>query len=541
MNSYPMSGAIGGVRLAGNGFQGNGNPEVPPPLVTTSRLIDALKCRRGVWITTTLIGLLAAVALSAGYPPDYTATSIVLVRHDSSRSNPASAMQTDVELVTSRAVAQRAVTRAALDISANALRSAYGARPLSNDLLGIAVRGPTAGQARRRAEAISDAFLGLRREVVERNADVAVAALQQRRAEVTADITGVNAQIAEALARTAGNPSAPPTPGLTELLARRAGLDAQEVELRRRMDDAIFSARLLVNDTGVIDTAAVERKSLLRALTANVAAGIVGGLVAGIGWVLAQEVLSPQVRRRGDVMSTLNAPVITLGRLRRVPLARRRILGRNIVGERDSELRFASGRRLRRFVSHLRTLLEAGGRDDGRLIVIAIGSEPEAGLGVAATAAQLVAGGEEVLLADISQGLAAAAVFGVHDGKVDVVHAPSTGGRLVVSAITPATSTMLAGSKAELREARERADVVLTLATMDPALEPPGLADWGMGAVVVVTAGRTTAATLRWTAQRLRDSGIRLYGAILLGASTRDDTLPVVPSASITGAPSIRL
>jgi hypothetical protein len=68
-------------------------------------------------------------------------------------------------------------------------------------------------------------------------------------------------------------------------------------------------------------------------------------------------------------------------------------------------------------------------------------------------------------------------------------------------------------------------EVVLVLATLDPALGAAQLASWAEDVVVVVTVGRSTAHRLWTNAEMIRSAGCRLDSALLVGADNNDDSL----------------
>jgi hypothetical protein len=68
-------------------------------------------------------------------------------------------------------------------------------------------------------------------------------------------------------------------------------------------------------------------------------------------------------------------------------------------------------------------------------------------------------------------------------------------------------------------------EVVLVLATLDPALGAAQLATWADEVVVVVTTGRSSALKLHTNAEMIRAAGCRLDSALLVGTDSDDDSL----------------
>ncbi len=74
-------------------------------------------------------------------------------------------------------------------------------------------------------------------------------------------------------------------------------------------------------------------------------------------------------------------------------------------------------------------------------------------------------------------------------------------------------------------ELRGKADLILALATVDPALADQHVSQWGPSAVAVVTSGRSTATGLRSAAHVIQASGLELQSVLLVGTDPGDDTI----------------
>ena len=71
------------------------------------------------------------------------------------------------------------------------------------------------------------------------------------------------------------------------------------------------------------------------------------------------------------------------------------------------------------------------------------------------------------------------------------------------------------------------ANLLLTLATLDPSLGGEHLATWATDAVAVVTAGRSSWTKIHAVGEMIRLSGTRLVSAVLVGADKTDESLGV--------------
>ena len=493
-------------------------------LVTVPRLLSALRRSSRALVAAAVAGAAAAALLSVAFPPGHSATTLLLLRHpDPGRADPARAMETDVELAESKSVARRAVVEAGLDVSARDLVADYQATALTDTLLQVTVKGPSPREAVRRATAVAEAFLGFRRQLLERQAGVTVASLEERRATLDAELTALNAKISSTLAAT-GAP--PPLNDASDLLSRRAGLHAEQAELRRRIDEVVVGSKLVVDDSRVVDAASNDERSPLTALGANVAAGVVAGLALAGALVVLAEVGSDRVTRGEEAMASLGVPVA-------VSVAD---LGHRFPPERwwlPRPLR--DGPRLRRrppmtrrdvvsLVGHLRASLSRG-NDGSALAVVSVDSDGPAALAVACTATELADEGRKVLVVDLSRRSALAHLFRVDPNGSRVVGVAAAPSKVAVAFLRPELheGPEEGWSDRDLGDLRRQADVVLALTTDDAAVSGAAVAEWASTGVVVVTAGRSTPARLRSVSLMARAAGLRLRSAVLIGAGPTDE------------------
>ena len=73
------------------------------------------------------------------------------------------------------------------------------------------------------------------------------------------------------------------------------------------------------------------------------------------------------------------------------------------------------------------------------------------------------------------------------------------------------------------------ADLLLTLVTLDPALGGDYLATWATSAVVVVSAGQSSAERIHGVGEMIRLAGTRLDSVALIGADKSDESLGLTP------------
>jgi Mrp family chromosome partitioning ATPase len=141
--------------------------------------------------------------------------------------------------------------------------------------------------------------------------------------------------------------------------------------------------------------------------------------------------------------------------------------------------------------------------------------------------------GKQVVVADLSRGARAAHLLGVGAGiqtvTVDdhslVAAVPDPWAVVPVGPLerTPAATLPAAGP--ELTAAYRAADLMFTLVTLDPSTGTEHLATWASDAVVVVTAGQSSATRIHAIGELVRRSGTQLVSAVLVGTDKSDETL----------------
>jgi hypothetical protein len=84
------------------------------------------------------------------------------------------------------------------------------------------------------------------------------------------------------------------------------------------------------------------------------------------------------------------------------------------------------------------------------------------------------------------------------------------------------------GSDPELAAACATADLLLTLATVDPSSGGDFLSTWTADAAAVVTAGESSSTRIRAVGDMIRLAGLRLASVVLTGADKDDESLGLV-------------
>ncbi len=485
-----------------------------PPLAMVSSLLGALRRRRRLWASAAVFGVAAAIVLSVAFPPDRTATTTLFLQH-ASQGDATRAMATDAQLLKTRTVAQVAIDTMGLRLPSQDLVDDLRITVLTSDILQLTVAGSTEAAAVRRAAAVAEAFLTFRSQEYERQSRVEVDALGDRADEVNAELTKVN----DAINTFSSRPDAKSEPGLREygdLLSKKAMLSGQLGQLQQRIHLATVAPASSVAKSRILDPPRADERSPLRAMVVNVASGLVAGLAVGAGWVVLQELVSDKVRRPEEVAAALQAPVA---------IVTRRYPGfRGIRRMRFKRHLSRPQRPILRVVRKWRDVVLSGTPSKPALAVCSIGGDSEAALFVASTAREFARDGRKVVVAGLSNQSLLASIFAVAPEGTSAVQARGSLSSLRVTFPSIERQGALADGVAfRLDPAVYDADVVLILltpATMMEAVEFP--LPRGTAAAAVVRAGATNAASLRATGQMLRDRGLDLDHAVLVGADPGD-------------------
>jgi hypothetical protein len=287
----------------------------------------------------------------------------------------------------------------------------------------------------------------------------------------------------------------------------------------------------MVQDSKVLGPATLAKHSRVKGVALDVAGGLIGGLALGMGIVVVGALVSDRLRRRDEVAEAFGVPVgLSVGVLRK-----RRWLGR---AARDLDMR--------RVVAHLRNAVPGSSRGPASLAVVAVDDAHVAARAVASLAMSYASEGRQVVAADLSGGSHLARLLGVkgtgmhavsREGANFLVTVPEPDDVALVGPLRGSTlSAVPARADKALVEASSSADVLLTLASLDPALGSEYLATWATDAVGMVTAGQSSEERIRGIREMIRLAGTRLDSVVLVGADKSDQSLGVsnTPDESIS-------
>lgn len=485
----------------------------------------ALRRRIRTWCAAAFIGLLLGVGLYVKFPPAYEATSTLLLT-TSPNDNSETAMETEATLAKSLPVAEGVVRQLKLQQSVASFMAASTVSVITDQVLTVTVGAPSADAAVTRANALATEFLQFRATYLEIQQQDLVAELNQQQTQAQENLDSIKAQIKLVSAEPSSQPQ---QVNLKKLQSEE--LDATNAlgQVKAYVVGTVASSKTImdsmVQDSKVLDSAMLAKHSRVKSITLDAVGGFVAGLALGMGIVVVGALVSDRLRRRDDVAEAFGAPVrLSVGALRK---SRRLKAMRRRPGRRDLDMR--------RVVAHLRNALPGNSRGPASLAVIAVDDPRVAAQAVAALAVSYASEGKKVIAADLSGKANLARLLGV---KKTGIHPVSRGGGNFVvvvpepdnvAPVGPVAGGTLSAVSAQadkaLVVAGNAADILLTFATLDPALGSEYLATWATDAVGIVTAGQSSEERIRGVRAMIRLAGMRLDSVVLANADKGDQSI----------------
>jgi len=455
-----------------------------------------------------LVGLLLASAFLAASPALPTATTTLLLTHDAN-VEPQGAMATDVSLLSTRGVAERAIEDLGLSMTPKQLLdSVTPVETGSTEILQLTMTGPTTSEAIRRLDTFSREYLRFRADQVTARSKILIAGYQQQIEQLTAQLQDANKKIA----------TLPPTGDTTtDVVAEASKLSDQITTIQGEQQEAQLQQSAIVNASRVIDPAGPTSSGGLRRVATALVTGLIGGAALALCVVILQAILSDRLWLRVEVSSALSTSVLISVR-RIAPLSSLLGMGRFLPAVRAMETRRRADRqRMALAVEHC---LPAPGKRQS-LAVVCLRNSDEMRYGVAAAAMSLREHGRTATIIDLTEsGEVTAAAARLAGGSTD--RHPEVFRPDVVPSLTRGPADLDASDWDEVALAKARNGVTLVLADLDPAVGVDYLATWTDNVLVAVTAGRSSVELVRTTGDLIRTAGLHLQGAVLLGVA-RDD------------------
>ena len=170
------------------------------------------------------------------------------------------------------------------------------------------------------------------------------------------------------------------------------------------------------------------------------------------------------------------------------------------------------------------------------LAVVAVDDAPTVAQAVIKLAIASSQQRRRVVLADLSAGAPAARQLGVTGPGISTVSPEGVPIVVVVpeaedvAPVGPLGNPPLGSAQVMqgLAETCAHADLILSVVTLNPAFGSDYLRTWATDAVVVVTAGQSTATRLNAAGEMIRLAGTRLASVVVLDAERNDESLGTV-------------
>jgi capsular polysaccharide biosynthesis protein len=495
-------------------------------LVSLRFLTASLRRRAKFWCTTAVIGLVVGCGLYVASPRSYQASTSLWLT-PGPYENASTAANNDLAMAETRAVAGLAVQQLGLRQDPGSFLSTYKVIPITERLLVITASARSSSQAIANAKAVAAAFLKFRNNEMQVQQGLIQASLDQQAQQAQQRLNSIKSQISQL-------PAQPTTPAQQAQLKALQAKEDQATSTLGNVQQAAISnqtangaaTEAAVKGSFVVDPAVPLAHSRLKPLVLNAAVGLVLGLLVGMAVVLIQALVSDRLRRRDDVAQALGVPVrLSVGTVR----AKRWLLVR---GTREAEIQ--------RIAAHLRRAVPGSSRGLASLAVVPVDDIQIPASSVVSLAVSCAREGKQVVVADLCGGAPAAKLLGAADPGVGTVSAQDA--RLIVAVperddLAPLgplhrgpVPTYRSDFTKAVADACASANLLLTLATVDPTLGSEHLATWATDAVAVVTAGRSSWEKIHGVAELIRLSGTHLVSAVLVGTDKSDESVGIVPT-----------
>ena len=507
----------------------NQSPDFNGGLVSLGFIRAAIRRSARFCVIMAAAGMVIGAVLRLSSPPSYQA-STTLYLTVGPEATPGTAIANDQAVVQSRAVAGLAVRKLGLQENAETFLASYAATPVTDRVMVITVNAPSSAGAVTRANAVAAAFLQYNASQLEIQQTLLFRSLDQQVAQAKQQITPLDQQISQLSAQ----PASPARQArLNSLRTQRSqaiaalGVLAQSNNSQKASTQETTAAE--IKQSQVLDAAVpIPPHSRLKYLLLYAATGLFAGLMLALVIVVIRALISERLYRRDDVARALGAPVkLSIGK---VGLSRWRSGRKGLAAAEDPGIR--------RIVARLGNTVAAKSRSTPALAVIPVDDPQVPAISLVSLAISCAEQmGLRVMVADLCSTTPAARLLGVTDAGVHTVR--THGGNVIVAIpesqdvapigpLTPMTAqAQLPPCSKELSAAFAAADLLLTLATLDPSVGGEHLPTWAPAAVAMVTAGQSSWTRINAVGEMTRLSGTRLICGVLIGADKTDESLGI--------------
>jgi capsular polysaccharide biosynthesis protein len=499
-----------------------------PGLVSLGFIKAAVRRSARFLLVMTAVGLLGGFGYYVKAPHSYQASASMLITLSPYESNLTASIDNQALAETST-VAELAVQKLGLQESASSFLNTYTAASVIDRLLTITASAPSPNQAVLYARAVANAFLKFRADQQHEQNNLTLQSLEVQLNQAKQRSDSVNAQLGQLQ-------SQPTSPTQESQVSKLLGEQTSAAAALSNIQTATTDNQ---TTTGAEVTAALDNSQVLsvtplpysakKKLITYGALGLIGGLALGLIIVIVRALMSDRLRRRDDIAYALDAPVklsvSTLGARRTLTLRPGRAANREFD--------------MQRVIAHLHSAVPRSTQVPASLAVVAVDNGPVVAQAVAGLATSYASQGTQVIAADLSSGAYLAHLFGVEGPRVQTVSrngvnfemaVPDRDDPVPVGPLPSITSPTRPAQAGDLLVASDvSADLLLTLVTLDPALGGEHLATWAANAVVVVSAGKSSAERIHGVGEMIRVAGTRLVSVVVIGADKSDESLGLTP------------
>jgi capsular polysaccharide biosynthesis protein len=470
------------------------------------------------------VGLLLGVGVYVVSPRHYQASASLLLTHGPYEDSQLASVNNQA-IAKTLAVAGLAVHELGLQQSPSNFLSTYIVTPVTDRVLTITASAPSANQAVLQANAVASAFLKFRADGMQTEQSLVVQSLNQQINAATQQLNSIGARISQLSSEVTSSTQQSKISSLrTEQTGAQNALANLQEALSSNLTSTLPAETAAVKSSEILSVTPLPH-SRLKALLLYAALGLLAGLILGLGIVILRALMSDRLRQRDDIAYALNAPVkLSVGMLR----ARRWLPawpGR--TAKRDVDLR--------RVIAYLQSVVSRSTQSPASLVIVAVDNARVMAQAVAALATSYASQGQKVVAADLSRDAQMARLLGVKSAGVHQVSRDHANFTMAVpdrDDAMPIGPRRAVNSQAGPLKAADAlvgsdtsADVLLILATLDPALGGDHLATWATNSVVVVSAGQSSAERLNGVGEMIRLAGTRLDSVVVLGADKSDESV----------------
>jgi capsular polysaccharide biosynthesis protein len=493
-------------------------------LINLGFIRAALRRRARLWLGLGVVGFLIGFGVLTALPPAQKAATTVLL-YSPPGGAPGQAIADDQSLIQSRMLAAMVVKKLGLDMTAADFVSHYTATATTDDVMTITVSSTSSAESVREANGLATGFLALQKQLLSSESALTNQSYQAGIASQQKIVDSIARKLTALKASTPGGASSQ----ITSLQNDYNKQDAQLVSLQQTFADDKAQSQAqnaaVIAGSYVLDPAAPVKAAKKRELALYAGGGLVGGLGLGIAIVVIGALVSDKLRRRDDVARIMQAPVrLSVSRIR----TSRLLPGRHGLGlSRHPDVQ--------RISAHLGNAVARGGDGPATLAVVPVDNAQIPAVCLVSLAVSCAQQGLRAVIADLVPGAPAARML---KARQPGVHEVSVRGTSLTLIVPESDDLPLAGPFRKPRWAQvakpvatacESADVILTLASVDPALGSEYIPGWTMSVVAMVTAGESSAQRVFSAGEMLRLSGVPSISAVLVNADKGDESLGVVP------------